>query len=194
MIVGLTALGALPIRCEALTAEKVFILMSTQFFHPAIAGICLAGILAAIMSTASAQLLLVVVRIRGRFLSRPVAQPRRPTGTAVGRPRRGARVAIIAFIGLDPDSTVLRRVGWAWAGFGAAFGPAIVLSLVLGAHDAKRRARRHRGRWPHRDRLAALEGELFALYELVPGFVLSWLAIWVVSITARGQGEPPAAA
>jgi sodium/proline symporter len=42
--------------------------------------------------------------------------------------------------------------------------------------------------WPQ------LEGELFALYELVPGFVLSWLAIWVVSITAPARGERPAAA
>jgi sodium/proline symporter len=42
--------------------------------------------------------------------------------------------------------------------------------------------------WPQ------LEGELFTLYELVPGFVLSWLAIWVVSITAPVRPERPAAA
>ena len=95
-------------------------------------------------------------------------------------------IAGIAFwLGLDPDSKVLSLVAWAWAGFGAAFGPALVLSL----------------HWPRMTRDGALagilvggltvivwpqfHGPLFELYELVPGFLLSTLAIWAVSSLQR---------
>ncbi|HEY5718825.1 MAG TPA: sodium:proline symporter, partial [Gammaproteobacteria bacterium] len=88
-------------------------------------------------------------------------------------------------LGLDPESKVLLLVSWAWAGFGAAFGPAIVLSLYW--------ERMTRGGalagilvggvtviiWPQ---LAGATGwQIFELYELVPGFVLSWLAVWLAS-------------
>jgi sodium/proline symporter len=93
-------------------------------------------------------------------------------------------IAALAFVlALDPDSTVLGLVSWAWAGFGAAFGPAIILSLY----------------WPRMTRNGALAGILvggvtvilwkqfahlggvFELYELLPGFLLSALAIVLVS-------------
>lgn len=195
VIVGLTGLLVLDEPLAGADSEKVFILMSTQFFHPAIAGICLAGIMAAIMSTASAQLLVSSSAFAEDFY-RGLFRPDAGRGELlwVGRAAVLA-IAVIAFgLGLDPDSKVLSLVAWAWAGFGAAFGPAIILSLywermtrngalagiVVGGLTVIV--------WPQ------LEGELFALYELVPGFVLSWLAIWVVSITARGQGAQPAAA
>jgi sodium/proline symporter len=97
-------------------------------------------------------------------------------------------IAVLAFVlGLDPDSKVLALVAWAWAGFGAAFGPAVVLSLY----------------WPRMTRAgafagilvggltvilwkqAAAYGGIFSLYELVPGFVLSTLAIVIVSVLGR---------
>lgn len=195
VVVGLTGLLVLDEPLAGADTEKVFILMSTHFFHPAIAGICLAGIMAAIMSTASAQLLVSSSAFAEDFY-RGLFRTDAGRGELlwVGRAAVLA-IAVIAFwLGLDPDSRVLSLVAWAWAGFGAAFGPAIILSLywermtrngalagiVVGGLTVIV--------WPQ------LEGELFALYELVPGFVLSWLAIWVVSITARGQGAPPAAA
>jgi sodium/proline symporter len=189
VIVGLTGLLVLDEPLAGADSEKVFILMSTQFFHPAIAGICLAGIMAAIMSTASAQLLVSSSAFAEDFyrgLFRPAAG--RGELLWVGRAAVLA-IAIIAFwLGLDPDSKVLSLVAWAWAGFGAAFGPAIILSLywermtrngalagiVVGGLTVIV--------WPR------LDGDLFALYELVPGFVLSWLAIWVVSIVAPDPG------
>jgi len=195
VIVGLTGLLVLDEPLAGADSEKVFILMSTHFFHPAIAGICLAGIMAAIMSTASAQLLVSSSAFAEDFyrgLFRPDAG--RSELLWVGRAAVLAIAGIAFWLGLDPDSKVLSLVAWAWAGFGAAFGPAIILSLYW---DRMTRNGALAGIvvggltvivWPQ------LEGAIFELYELVPGFVLSWLAIWVVSITARGQGVPPAAA
>jgi sodium/proline symporter len=184
VVVGLAGLLVLPRPLEGPDAEKVFIVMATTFFHPAIAGICLAGVMAAIMSTAAAQLLVASSAFAQDFykgLLRPGAGRRELLWT--GRLAVLA-IAVLAFLlGLDPDSKVLDLVSWAWAGFGAAFGPAIVLSLY----------------WERMTRAGALAGilvggltvifwkqlaglgGLFALYELVPGFVLSWLAIWLVS-------------
>jgi sodium/proline symporter len=195
VVVGLTGLLVLDAPLAGADSEKVFILMSTAFFHPAIAGICLAGIMAAIMSTASAQLLVSSSAFAEDFY-RGLFRPAAGRGELLWVGRAAVLgIAVIAFwLGLDPNSKVLSLVAWAWAGFGAAFGPAIILSLywermtrngalagiVVGGLTVIV--------WPQ------LEGELFALYELVPGFVLSWLAIWVVSITAPARGEHPAAA
>ncbi len=187
VVVGLTGLLVLDPPLAGADSEKVFILMSTQFFHPVIAGICLAGILAAVMSTASAQLLVSSSAFAQDFY-RGLFRPGAARGELlwVGR---GAvlAIAVIAFcLGLDPDSKVLTLVAWAWAGFGAAFGPAIILSLYW---EGMTRNGALAGIvvggltvivWPQ------LEGELFELYELVPGFALSWLAIWLVSIAAPG--------
>jgi sodium/proline symporter len=185
VMVGLTGVLVLDQPLASADSEKVFILISTQFFHPVVAGICLSGILAAIMSTASAQLLVSSSAFAEDFyggLFRPDAG--RGELLWVGRAAVLA-IAVIAFwLGLDPDSMVLTLVAWAWAGFGAAFGPAIILSLywermtrngalagiVVGGLTVIV--------WPQ------LEGPLFDLYELVPGFGLSWLAIWLVSIGA----------
>lgn len=183
IVVGLAGMVVLDPPLAGADSEKVFILMSTQFFHPVIAGVCLAGILAAVMSTASAQLLVSSSAFAQDFyrgLMRPGAE--RGELLWVGRGAVLAIAAIAFWLGLDPDSKVLTLVAWAWAGFGAAFGPAIILSLywermtrngalagiVVGGLTVIV--------WPQ------LEGEIFGLYELVPGFVLSWLAIWLVSI------------
>lgn len=188
ILVGLTAVLALD-PLQGPDVEKAFILMSTTFLHPVLAGICLSGILAAIMSTASAQMLVASSAFAQdiyRGLLRPESQGKELLW--IGRVAVLA-IAIIAFLlALDPDNTVLDLVAWAWAGFGSAFGPAIVLSLY----------------WPRMTRNGALagmivggvtvmlwqrgEGALFDLYELIPGFILSTLTIWVVSILDR-RGE-----
>jgi sodium/proline symporter len=182
VIVGLAGVAILVPRLSGAHSEQVFIVMSTTYLHPVLAGICLSGILAAIMSTAAAQLLVASSAFaedfyRGLFR----ANAERAELLWVGR----AAVLAIALgayaLALDPGNRVLDLVAWAWAGFGAAFGPAIVLSLY----------------WPGMTRNGALagmlvggltvifwkqgSGGLFELYELVPGFLLSSLAIWSVS-------------
>ncbi|MCC6559995.1 MAG: sodium/proline symporter PutP [Xanthomonadales bacterium] len=184
MVIGFTALGALPVRLEGAEAEKAFLHMSAQFFPPWIAGICLAGVLAAIMSTASAQLLLSSAAFAEDFYRGLL---RRQAGPAellwVGRLGVLGVAAIAFLIALDPSSTVLSRVGDAWAGFGATFGPAIVLSLYW---KRMTRAGAYAGilvggitvvAWM----MLADRGGIFALYAMVPGFFASLAAIVAVS-------------
>ena len=186
VVVGLAGTVLIAPPLQGPDAEKVFIQMATTHLHPVLAGICLSGILAAIMSTASAQLLVASSAFAQDFYK---GLFRRDPGRAellwVGR---GAvlGIALLAYLlALNPENKVLDLVAWAWAGFGSAFGPAIVLSLY----------------WPRMTRNGALAGMLvggltvilwkqgsggiFALYEMVPGVVLSTLAIWIVSTLER---------
>jgi len=195
VLVGLTGRLVLPQPLAGADAEKVFIVMSTTFLHPALAGLCLAGIMAAVMSTASAQLLVASSAFTQDFYG-SLFRPRASTSELLWAGRLSVlAIALLAFvIALNPDSTVLDLVAWAWAGFGAAFGPAIILSL----YDSKT------------TRNGALAGILvggltvilwkqgahlggwFALYELVPGFLLSTLSILVVSRLDRNSATMPA--
>jgi sodium/proline symporter len=188
LVVGVTALGALDRTLVGADAEKVFIYMSVDFFPPVIAGLCIAAILAAIMSTASAQLLVSSSAFAEDFYKgvlRRNADPRESLWAG----RAGVLgIALVAlWLARDPESRVLELVAWAWAGFGAAFGPAVILSLY----------------WPRINRAAALAGiivggtttivwpmfrggaPIFELYELVPGFVLSTLAIVATTLITR---------
>lgn len=183
VMVGLTAIPLLSPALQGPDSEKVFIVMAATHLNPIFAGICLSGILAAIMSTASAQLLVASSAFAEDFYK---GLFRKNPGQAellwVGR---GAvlAIAILAFLlALDPNNKVLDLVAWAWAGFGAAFGPAIVLSLY----------------WERITRNGALagivvggltvifwkqgSGGIFELYEMVPGVVFGALTIWLVSI------------
>jgi sodium/proline symporter len=193
VVVGLTGLLVLPNKLTGADTEKVFITMATQFFHPAVAGICLAGVMAAIMSTAAAQLL-VASSAFAQDLYKGLA--RRDAGASellwVGRFTVLGIAALAFWFARNPESKVLDLVAWAWAGFGAAFGPAIILSLY----------------WSQMTRAGAFAGifvgglvvvfwkqlagfgGLFELYELIPGFVLSWLAIWLVSLATQRADRP----
>jgi sodium/proline symporter len=188
VVVGLTGRLVLPAALTGTDTEKVFIVMATTFLPPAFAGLCLAGIMAAVMSTAAAQLLVASSAFTQDFygsLFRPQAGP----GELLWAGRLSVlAIALLAFfIALDPGSTVLDLVAWAWAGFGAAFGPAIILAL----HD--RRTTRNGvlagiivgGLTVILWKQVAPLGGIFALYELVPGFVFSMLAIMIVSRLGR---------
>lgn len=189
ILVGLTGVLALP-SLHGADTEKVFILMSTTYLHPILAGVCLSGILAAVMSTAAAQILVASSALtqdiyRGLFRARSEGRELLWVG-------RGAvlMIALLAFwLALDPERKVLDLVAWAWAGFGSAFGPAIVLSLY----------------WRGMSRNGALagmivggltvilwqqgDGPLFELYEMVPGVLFSVLAIVAVSKWERARAE-----
>ncbi|WP_210443535.1 sodium/proline symporter PutP, partial [Vibrio crassostreae] len=110
--------------------EKIFMLLVNAMFHPVIAGILLAAILAAIMSTADSQLL-VSSSAMAEDLYKQVLK-KDATSEEIVRVGRFAviLISLIALVlAMTPDSSVLGLVSYAWAGFGAAFGPAIVLSL-----------------------------------------------------------------
>ena len=186
-LVGLLGVPLFP--APLADAEKVFIRLVDLLFHPVLAGICLAAILAAIMSTADSQLLVSSSAFTGdiyRVLFR--RQATQGELVVVGRVTVLA-IAVAAFLlALDPQNQVLDLVAYAWAGFGAAFGPAVLLSLYW----------RGMNRWGALAGILAggltvviwkpLTGGLFDLYEIVPGFLVSTLAILAVSaLTGGGQ-------
>ena len=170
--------------------EKVFILLVQTLLHPLVAGICLAAILAAIMSTADSQLLVSAATFTSDFyktLFRKTASEKELVWA--GR----LTVVVIALIALilawNPERKVLDMVAYAWAGFGAAFGPTLLLSLYWRRMNAQ-------------GALAGivvggltvviwkqLSGGIFDLYEIVPGFVFSLIGVIVVSLLASSPSD-----
>ena len=165
-------------------------LLINALFHPVIAGVLLAAILAAVMSTADSQLLVSSSALADDFykaLFRQQASQKELVNVG-----RGAVVCIAVaatFIALNPDSKVLDMVSYAWAGFGAAFGPTLILALYW-----------KRMNW--QGALAGvivggstvviwkqLSGGVFDLYEIIPGFVLAGLGVILVSLVTT---KPPA--
>lgn len=162
--------------------ETVFIVMGQILFHPFIAGIMLAAILAAVMSTISSQLIVTssaLVEDIYKALFKKAADDQHYV--LVGR----LAVFVVAIIGAilawNPDSSVLDLVGFAWAGFGAAFGPIILLSLF----------------WRKLTNYGALYGMILGaatafiwgktelaktLYEIVPGFLVCLIAAVIISL------------
>ncbi|UAL42460.1 sodium/proline symporter PutP [Shewanella inventionis] len=163
-------------------AETVFINLAHVAFNPWIGGLLIAAILSAIMSTIDSQLLVCSSVITEDFYLKWL----RPKATdkelmLVGRIGVIAIALVAGIVALNPESSVLGLVSYAWAGFGAAFGPVILLSLfwrgysrngavltiVVGAITVVA--------WKQ------LSGGIFDLYEIVPGFVLATLVGIVVS-------------
>lgn len=171
--------------------ETVFLALANAVFNPWVAGLLIAAILSAIMSTIDSQLLVCSSAITEDFYKRWF----RPTAhdnelVWVGRFAVLAVAVCSMVIALNPESSVLELVSYAWAGFGAAFGPVIIISLY----------------WSRLTRNGALAGivlgaltvigwkqleggpfGLFDLYEIVPGFIISALACIFIS----RQGTPP---
>jgi sodium/proline symporter len=163
--------------------ERVFIALATVLFNPWVAGVLLSAILAAIMSTLSCQLLVCSSALTEDFY-RGFLRPRAGARELVwiGRAMVLAVALVAIFIARDPESRVLGLVSYAWAGFGAAFGPVVVLSLY----------------WKRMTRNGALAGMVAgaltvilwkqtgsALYEMVPGFIAATVAIVAVSLLGR---------
>ena len=159
-------------------SEKIFITLSQLLFNPWIAGFLLAAILAAIMSTIDSQLL-VSSSVLTRDIYHAILRKRATDRELVWVGRSTVIIiALIAwYISTDSNSSVLKLVSYAWAGFGAAFGPLIILSLY-NQNITKQGA------------IAGmlvgsitviiykqLEGGIFDIYELLPGFIFAWIAI-----------------
>lgn len=174
--------------------EQVFIELAKLLFNPWIAGILLSAILAAVMSTLSAQLLISSSSITEDFYKgfiRPKASEKELVW--LGRAMVLVIAGIAIWIAQDENSKVLKLVEFAWAGFGSAFGPVVLFSLF----------------WKRMTSSAAMAGmvvgavvvfawksvipetsEWFNVYEMIPGFILASLAIIVVSLlSAEPENE-----
>tara|TARA_Y100001963_G_scaffold148339_1_gene226068 strand:+ start:3103 stop:4581 length:1479 start_codon:yes stop_codon:yes gene_type:complete len=177
--------------------ETIFLVLSELIFHPLIAGFLLAAILAAIMSTISSQLLVCSSSLTEDFykiyLNRSASQKEL---VLVGRISVILVALFAIYLAYDRDSSILDLVSNAWAGFGAAFGPLVLISLywkrmnlqgaisgmVVGAATVLF--------WIYAP--ITIDGQALSaiIYEIVPGFILSTIAIVAVSLmTAEPKKE-----
>jgi SSS family solute:Na+ symporter len=172
--------------------ETIFIMLSQVLFHPFVTGFLLAALLAAVMSTISSQLLVTSSALTQDFYKTFLNQQASDkTQVLVGR-LSVLLVAVVAIaIALDRSSSILDLVGNAWAGFGAAFGPVILISLY----------------WRRMTTAGALAGMLVGagtvlfwvfsplqiegqqlndyLYAMVPGVFFATVAVFVVSALTK---------
>lgn len=188
MLIGL--IGTVFIKGDLGDGETIFMLMVNALFHPLIAGILLAAILAAVMSTADSQLLVSSSALTEDFyrsLFRKEASQKELV--RVGR----FAVILIALaamlLALSEDSSVLDLVSYAWAGFGGTFGPVLLLALfwkrstALGAMAGIVVGGVTVVSW------ANMSGGIFELYEIVPGFILAGIAMVVMSLLSPEPSE-----
>lgn len=171
---------------ETLIVKTAMLMSNHGFFAIVMAGLILSGILACTMSTADSQLLAAASSVSENLLRDCFGL--KLTQKASMRMAR-LTVVLISVVGVflarDPDSSVFKIVSFAWAGFGATFGPIVLFSLF----------------WKRTNRAGALAGMLtggimvfvwkyliaplggiFAIYELLPAFLLSCLAILLFSL------------
>ena len=161
--------------------EKVFIYMIREVMHPWVAGIMLAAILSAIMSTIDSQLLVSSSALTEDFYQKALKKEASEQEVIwVGR----VCVIIISIVAivlaLNPDETILKIVAYAWGGFGAAFGPLVLFGLFSRRTTSQ----------------AALAGMLTGtvvlvvwkqiglgkyMYEIIPGFVSNCVMIFIMN-------------
>ncbi|MFA1819237.1 sodium/proline symporter PutP [Virgibacillus oceani] len=162
--------------------EAIFIALGQIIFHPFIAGLMLAAVLAAIMSTVSSQLL-----VTASALVEDIYKAVFRTDASQKQLVNLSRIAVLAVAAIamifawQQNDTILGLVSFAWAGFGAAFGPVILLALY----------------WKKFTGQGALWGMIVGavtvfvwgtsdlsgyLYEIVPGFLLCLIVAVVVSL------------
>ena len=187
--VGLVGRVVLGDSLQGVNTETVFMVMNNKFFVSFMAGIITSAILGAIMSTSSSQLLVTASAVSTDFYQALLRKNANPKELLVV-----SRVAVILVsacslaIAANPNNLILDLVAYAWAGFGASFGPLVLFSLF----------------WRRMTLRGAIAGvffggstvlvwkEFFAytgIYEILPGFIISCLAIYLFSITDK---EPPA--
>lgn len=167
-------------------SETIFIYLSKTLFHPFIGGFLQSAILAAVMSTISSQLLVTSSSMTEDIYKTFFRAHATPRNMLVMSRLSVLAVAIVAFLlALYPRESILGLVGNAWAGFGAAFGPLVILSLL----------------WKRMTAAGALSGMVVGgatvllwiyvphdykdVYEIIPGFVLSFLTIVAVSLSSK---------
>ncbi len=191
--------GMIPMLSSSAESETVIIrladLMSQNgFFFALMAGIILAGILAATMSTADSQLLAASSSVSQDLMQDFLGIRLSETGTMIAARATVVVIALIALIlAWNPNSSVFRVVSFAWAGFGATFGPAMLLALF------DRRSNRQGTLagmitgaamifiWKF---LIAPMGGAWAIYELLPAFLIALIVNLIVSrLTPEAEAE-----
>ncbi|MCI3149976.1 sodium/proline symporter PutP [Bacillus cereus] len=166
--------------------EMVFVTFSNILFHPYITGFLLSAILASIMSSISSQLLVISSAVTEDFYKTFFRRNASDKELVfIGRLSVLVVAMIAVVLAYHPSDTILTLVGYAWAGFGSAFGPVILLSLY----------------WKRTNKWGVLAGMIVGavvviawvqipslkaiMYEMVPGFFCSLLTVIVVSLLTK---------
>ena len=194
VFIGLIGRSAFPTaHLNSVDAEKIFITMSTHYLPTVLAGLAMAGILAATISSSDSYLL-----IASSAVSKNIYQGlfhKKATDRQVMRMSRIVLLAITLIgiiIALDENSVIFTVVAFAWAGFGATFGPIMLFSLF----------------WKRTTRAGAIGGMLaggitvfiwkmiirpmggiLGIYELLPAFIVSCIVIVIVSLCTKEPGQ-----
>jgi len=194
VFIGLVGRAAFP--AEHLTAggaEKIFITMSTNLLPTVLAGMAMAGILAATISSSDSYLL-----IASSAVAKNIFQGLLKKNASDKQVMRASKLILLAIsligilIAMDENSVIFTVVAFAWAGFGATFGPLMLFSLF----------------WKRTTREGAIAGMLagsgmvflwrlvikplggiFGIYELLPAFVFSCIVIVVVSLLTKAPTQ-----
>ncbi len=185
VVIGVVGKAMLP---DLADGETIYMEMINYLFHPVVAGLLLIAILAAIMSTASSQLLVAASSVSKDLFGIIFKNTDEKKLVWVSRITVIGVTAAGIIMAINPESSVFGLVSFAWGGFGSAFGPLIIFALF----------------WKRMTRQGAiagmlvggivdvvwylLSGGIFDVYEIIPGFVLGSLAILLVSaITTPDQ-------
>ena len=194
-IIGRALLPVDPTLASKAGAENILIVMSTNYLLPVIAGLIMAGILAATISSSDSYLLIASSAVSVNVYKGIVKKDKEVSEKSVMNVSRIV-LLVIALIGViiawDENSVIFSIVSFAWSGFGATFGPLMLFSLF----------------WKRTTKEGAIAGmltggatvfiwklvlnkflsasiPLFGIYELLPAFILSSIAIVVVSLLSK---------
>ena len=185
--IGLIGRAVMPAALDTASgAENIFILLSQSFFPPLLAGIVISGILAASMSSADSYMLIVSSSLANDIYKDVIKKD--ASDNQVMWAGRITMLLVTAFgvlIAISGNQSIFRVVSYAWAGLGASFGPLVLFSLF----------------WKRTTFTAAVAGMvtggamvliwknliskiggMFAVYELLPAFLISCLVILIVSL------------
>lgn len=200
--IGLIARGFLTPQLDGSSSETAFIKLIQQIFSNNgllifIGGIFLCGILAAIMSTADSQLLVTASAVSEDMYKGVIKKDAKEKSALWVGKIAVVVVAVIAFlIALDPESSIMDLVSHAWAGFGAAFGPVVLLALfwkrsnLAGAIAGMATGAAVIIVWNYIPLIAGqTPADATKLYSLIPGFFLALLVNVVVSLVSKAPSK-----
>jgi len=175
------------------SSESIFITLSTSYLPPLLAGFVMAGILAATISSSDSYLLIAASALAKNIFQGVVKKNATDKQVMwVSRITLLVLTLIGVLIALDENSVIFQIVSFAWAGFGATFGPLMLLSLF----------------WKRTNKAGAIAGMVsgagmvflwklvisklggvFAIYELLPAFIFSTVCIVVVSLLTKAPSK-----
>lgn len=186
-------IGNIPALTTKADSETIFILMTNAFLPSILAGIVLSGILAATMSTADSQLLMVSSSVGNNLFKQIVKKDATDKQILVISKVTTVLVAIVGMIlALNPNSSIFDMVSLSWAGFGGAFGPLMLFALFWKRTTLKGAIAGMVGGgglalvWSlYINNL----GGIWAVYSLLPAFIFASLLIVIVSLLDKEPSE-----